>query len=485
LPPPSRLLLSRPNLEYLRAHLATGDPDRTKRGLQELCRLYRRGYRIGPDQLTGIETSVVGLLHSGQGRDEKVRRWALNAIARLGREEMCLEAVLTIVERYRDDPQTAASAIAAIYKIARDPGEIVRRLTFFDPQMTTLAALQHADPDKIDLSHLPVDIEIAVSDSLMLALVVVGLDRAPPHLFHPRHDNSAIVKVLGGHDDSIVSQYSIWAITENPKLGLHDLGINPKAIEQLPANVRGWVFQLIAMSPADAAANWEYIELGSRDPDDAARLGLAVGLRDTYFDGIEPLVVDWVVNEPNAEIRQAPLDHIVRNCSRCSSYEPFALEFYEKEPVGSGNRLRMAANAVNTPLNPKFRNIDFNGTSDLFSQGVVHVKNETTNYNFGNMQAGAMAVGGGDAQSQGAVSNQYDAKTIQNVRADISKIIELLHASSLAADAKAETLAAAMDAQTDPKPEKVGKLWGLLHKIGITGELVAATASLAHTAALM
>ena len=52
--------------------------------------------------------------------------------------------------------------------------------------------------------------------------------------------------LLGKHHDPVVSQYSIWAITENSALGVADLGIDLKNIEQLPANVRAWVFQLLA-----------------------------------------------------------------------------------------------------------------------------------------------------------------------------------------------------------------------------------------------
>ena len=77
---------------------------------------------------------------------------------------------------------------------------------------------------------------------------MVGLDRAPPHLFHLKHDNAAIVKVLGGHHDSVVTQYSIWAITENPGLGLANLGVPLHTIEQQPGNVRAWMFQLVGMS---------------------------------------------------------------------------------------------------------------------------------------------------------------------------------------------------------------------------------------------
>jgi hypothetical protein len=92
--------------------------------------------------------------------------------------------------------------------------------------MVTLAALQHVDANKLDLSALPLDVETASPDLLKLGLVVVGLDRAPLNMFHPKHDNAQIVKALGGHHDRIVSQYSIWAITENRTLRLADLGVD-------------------------------------------------------------------------------------------------------------------------------------------------------------------------------------------------------------------------------------------------------------------
>ena len=47
------------------------------------------------------------------------------------------------------------------------------------------------------------------------------------------------------------------------------------------------------MTPEDAERNFEYIELGSRDANAEARMGLAVGLKATYFDGLEALVLDW------------------------------------------------------------------------------------------------------------------------------------------------------------------------------------------------
>ena len=75
-----------------------------------------------------------------QLKDEKVRRWALNALARLGREPTWMDAIVSTLKQYSDEPQTSAAAIAAIYRMSRKASEILKKLSF-DEQMITLAAL--------------------------------------------------------------------------------------------------------------------------------------------------------------------------------------------------------------------------------------------------------------------------------------------------------------------------------------------------------
>ncbi len=208
--------------------------------------------------------SIIGLIYT-QRNDEKVRRWALNALARLGKESTCLEAVKHVLADFRHEPQTIAAAIAALYRLSRTAPHVLEGLDF-DPQMITLAALQHVPANKLDLTALPLNVETASPDLLKLALVVVGLDRAPSNLLNPRHSNAEMVKALGGHHDKVVSQYTVWAITENPSLGVANLGIDIKDIEQQPANVRAWLFQLLAMTPEDAERYQEYVTLGTTDP---------------------------------------------------------------------------------------------------------------------------------------------------------------------------------------------------------------------------
>jgi len=209
-------LIDRLTLTYIKSQIETGDATRTKKALQQLCKQYREGSRSHPDQLIGLEQTIIGLLYT-QANDEKVRRWALNALARLGREPTCMEAVMHALQQYTHEPQTTAAAIAAIYRMSRTAAQILRTLSF-DEQMLTLAALQHVDSNNLDLSALPIDVETASPDLLKLALVVVGLDKAPNNMLHPHHKNAELVQALGQHHDGVVSQYSVWAITENESL---------------------------------------------------------------------------------------------------------------------------------------------------------------------------------------------------------------------------------------------------------------------------
>jgi len=463
-------------VDYLKSQIETGDPARTKKALQEICKNYRDGYRIHPSQLAGFEQSVVGLLYT-QGSDEKVRRWALNTLARLGREPQCMEAILHTLKKYEDEPQTSASAIAAIFRMSRKAKRILQKLSF-DEQMITLAALQHVDANKLDLSALPIDVETASPDLLKLALVVVGLDRAPANLMHPRYENSELVQALGAHHDNVVAQYTVWAITENPSLGLTDLGIDLKLVEEQPPNVRAWIFRLIAISPEDAERNFEYIELGSRDASSEARAGLALGLKKTYFDGLEALVLDWFVSESDGDVRQLLMDHMVLQAEECPSYESLALEVYEKEPVGSVLRRRMEAAAAGTPLYGKLKRAD--STGDLFG-GVTYVTKNTFNVS-GGIQGGAVSLGG-DATNLGQTNVHYNPQTIEALHSELSKIEKELQEAQFDEALKNEILVSVVAAKAEPTPDKV---WKVITGIRQAGEIVLAGTSiweLAHVVA--
>lgn len=454
------------NVDYIKSQIESGIPERIKKALQDLCKLYRDGYRIRPPKIVAIEQSIVGALYT-QGKDAKVRRWGLNALAHFGKEARCMEAILRTLDKYSSDPQTTASAIAAIYKMSQHPDKVLsdRKL---DPTMVSLAALQHVEPKKISFKGLPLNVEKASIDELMLALIVVGLNKSPPNMLNPRHSNSAMVKALGTHHENIVSQYSAWAVSENPTLKITDLGIKLDDLENQPPNVRGWIFHALATSPTEARKRLDLIRVGIEDENSDARLGLARGLSGTFFDGLEPLVMDWYTSEEDLDTSQYVLDHIARHSERCPNYEAMALEVYEKEPRQSSLRMRLNGVTAGTAMFAKFQAIEYNGTGDLF-RGVPSV---TNNYNIqGNVQGGAVSIGG-DAKNQGATSFHYDQSTIHAIQSVLSKIEKCVHddAGKIDSAVQKEALQKIAAAKSDTNPTRLAEAMDVLKKIGTTAK---------------
>ncbi len=194
---------------YLKAQIESGDPTRTKRALQEISKLYRGGWRFFQDVVRGIELEIIGLLMSSN--DAKVRRWALNALAQLGREDSCKAAILHALQTYHTDPDIVAAAVAALYRLCKTASTELRRMGF-DEQTVTLAALQHIPVARLDLSCLPLRVEHANAELIKLGLIVIGLDRAPPNMFDPNYDNAAMVRAL-------VSVRKVCESLESPVFG--------------------------------------------------------------------------------------------------------------------------------------------------------------------------------------------------------------------------------------------------------------------------
>jgi hypothetical protein len=435
---PRKVILERIETDYLRAQIDTGDNARIKSALQSLCKSYRSGLTVGPDQLTSVVNAIVGTAYQPT-IDEKVRRWVLNALARMAREVNGIPAVLHLLKGIS-----------------------------FDPQMRTLAALQHVPPGQLDLRALPIDIESASVDVLKLALVVVGLARSPDNLLNPRHGDGEMVRALGKHDDAIVSQYTIWAITENDKLGLANLGVEIKEIESQPDNVRAWMLQLLAMEANDNRPHWEVLRLGMGDPAAEARRGLALGMKSTFVDIFEPMVLDWIVAEPDAEVRQHLLHHIVRHAHRSRSYEQYAVETYDGEPRGSMLRRGMEANAARLPIYTRFKEIDA-GAFDLFGgRSVTMVEKQ---YNIGSVQGGAVNVGDGTATNYGATSVQVlTSQQVEIAQGELAKLEAALHGSSLGPAEKGQALEYVKSAKDDPSPGKIGKVVEFIGHLGSIAE---------------
>lgn len=465
-------------VRYIRQQLDRSEPLRVQRALQDLSRLYRKGFRIRAELLGPVQNSILGLVHSFVN-ERKVVRWALNTLAQLGRTAPCEDAIRHVLTTHTADPESIAAAIAALFKLNNNAAEVLRRFGF-DPQTVVLAALQHVPPNKLDLSCLPLPVETASPELLKLALIVVGLNRSPKRLFHPRLSNAQMVKAMGAHHDPIVVQYSIWAITENSDLNLSSLGVPLKHFENYPANVRSWLMQLVSANAADAARHFELVTVGAGDRSDVVRAGLALGLRDTYVDGLDAVVLEWLAAEQDVEVRQLLFDHLVRQSDRSPSYHRWVTTTYEDEPVGSPLRQRIEFTAQGLRVSTELRQIAARQQPDLF-RGVTFVAGDQK-FEFGNIQAGAVSVTG-NATNSGQQAFNLSQQVMQAIESELARAERELQAAHLDEKTKADALATIRAARREPSPDRLGKAIEVLGRAEAVTTKAAATGTALSTIA--
>ena len=215
------------------------------------------------------------------------------------------------------------------------------------------------------------------------------------------------------------------------------------------------------MTAEDAERNFEYVELGMRDPSAEARSGLALGLKDTYFDGLETIILDWFTTEPDQDVRHSLLDHMIKQSPSCATYEVMVLEIYEKEPVGSSLRKRMEAAAAGMALYGKFKAMD--ESLDLF-KGVTLVTNKTFNIS-GNIQGGAVSIGG-NAENSGPVSLHYNQQTVAAIQSELSRLERELHEVAIDREIQKALLDQVQAAKANPSPDNLSKLTSAICHVG-------------------
>lgn len=359
-----------------------------KYALQRICTLYRRGQRL-PNPIS-IRQTAVGLLYDF---DDKVVRWALNALALIGVQRN-VQAILECAKRNVDRPETLAAAIAALFAVADDQKihELLKGSKIPLEGALLVASAQHSDLQMRELLKRKVNIEKAPPLELRMASLLIGLNHAPDGLFHPRLPNSEIAGEMNRHDDNMVSQYSVWAMAENKEFSLRDLRLPVKDLEGYKANVRGWIYRLIVKSEDVAKSHHEYVVMGSEDTALEARLGLSRGIRNRYYDGIEMTTVPWLEEEENENIRLCLLDHMAANSNRCGVYETPVKQAYKHE--SSLVRARLEAAASGTGLYAELRRVALNNEQaelGLFSEEKVMV---TQNINTGGGNIGSVTATG-------------------------------------------------------------------------------------------
>lgn len=406
-----------PEAAYLLLLLGHVASEGKERGLERLCGHYQRGYRLKDPH--PFQQAFTALLYNAT---PSVRRWALNAIAVAGSRSENLQPVLDAIARDRANDDILAAGIGALIFLTKEEERpaILRKIDVALEGATLLAAAQQAPVYQGELARRRVNIDIASAPELRLASVLVGLDKAPEHLFELGHKNSAVIGRLNGHPDPMVAQYSAWAICEHPALDLSNMASPIEDIESRPERVRAYTYRLLTADPATAQRYREYVELGSSDPSPRARGGLAVGLSKAYFDGLEEITVDWHTSEQDVSVKDAVLDHMVAHSHRSDVYYAKALDEYTEAGIGALKRARMEAAAEGLPIFGEFRKIALRGESlSLFPDAPLFGgKSVTNNFSAQNLNVGMVA--GDGAKVEGGVNTaqvNYAAEVVGQLQA--------------------------------------------------------------------
>ena len=317
-------------IEFLSFEIRGVDPARQKKALQLLASSLRGGGSVRPDGKTRLEIDVVRLLHSS--KDDKVVRWCLNCLALLGTRQDSESAVLAALKANQDRTDIVAAGIAALSAISPVAAFENSIVTNIAPEVRVLASLQIHEPGKLDIGRVVIDLDVADKEVLKLALIVVGLDKALPNIFHPKHPNGVFVKELGLHDDSIVVQYSVWAAISNPNLDMRNVGVDPANLENLSANIQSKYLQLVALKEKDVHLRHDLIGRGHALQSSLAREGLARGIMHDYYDGLEEITVDWYDGEPSDVVRRRLAEHFSRHSMSSPVYSNKAQEIFQENP---------------------------------------------------------------------------------------------------------------------------------------------------------
>lgn len=365
-------IISRVKSAFLRFDLENGNARQQKAALQELCQLYRQGYLLNAEDRNGVEIAIDGIIWTVF--DKKVIRWGLNALAQFGKPAQSTKYVEVVLNNHANDPEIVAAGVAALAHMYRGDIESLAILFDVDPAIRTLAALQNTDPKYLDLSTFKIDVDNSNPEVLKLALITVGLNKDVENLFHPRHENGELVRILGQHPDDIVRQYSVWAVMENKRLNMSHLGIDYDDISKQTPNVQSKLLQLVAEKESEVKLKHHVILKGTYSTTVDAREGLAKGLRSIYYDGVQDIVIPWFDTESSATVKELIAEHVARHAAVCPSYEDKAMEIVEAEPK---LLRRMLVGAERTKFYPILKACELDsGTGDLFElekEGVIEL----------------------------------------------------------------------------------------------------------------
>lgn len=461
------------NEKYILHMLLRGSDEQREVYLEKICSLINKGFI--PQDTRGLGTAITGLF---QSPCKRVRRWAFNAIALIGQKNgrQFISAVENAVKQSMDDPILLAYAVAALFSVTNNDVQTFKFLKDSGIPVEgalLVASARFSQECATDLVKKKIDIDTADANVLQNAAILVGVERVPEGVFSDRHPYKAVIGKLNNHDDKLVQQYSVWAISENPHLAVSDLGVKIIDIESFQPNVKKWLYRLLASDTDHASQNRDILSVGSNDDDINVRQNLASGLADSYFPELEDIILPWFANETDQEIKSLLLEHMATFSEKCNEYENSVMVAYKTAGQDSPQRMRLEAAAEQTEIYPKMKRVALQHEATLFSNGntggLFMIDNSTTNQ---------FSITGDRNQVSGVTqANSLKDVTIKNVqkiedlelREPLAELIPMIEKSGTGDDAKKQALNEINELAQNPTPEKAQKLLETLKVIGIVG----------------
>lgn len=442
-----------------------------KQALQRLCSLYRQGARLAaPRAMKAL--ILICLVDS----DSKVRRWSFNALAQLG-EAADVPLMIGPWKDSRADPEIFEAGLTALaHLLSKDDLLAILKEAEVRLDASALMALgQQTDGFSAELDTVRLCIDKATHGELRSATLLIGLKKAPNSLFSGRFPVSDVIGDLNTHPDPIVSQYSFWATVEHPDLGLDNVRVPPSQFSQLPPNVQGWAYRTLTKDGSKAVAHYDAIVGASESVHPQVREGVAIGLRDIYYDSLDVTVADWFVDERDPAVRDGLLEHMATHISKSPAYRDEVMKAYRDAANGSVLRSRLEAANRDDAIALEMRRITFQTNDpDLFASMMGPTMN-TQNFN-GPVNAG------GISNSGVGNSGQVQIMSVAEAQAKVTPLLEQLRQALEATDApegSAEGTTIVKEAIAAPTKGKVEKVVEWLKSAKEGGDAVAGLGALA------
>jgi hypothetical protein len=475
-----RIVALIPSDEELTIRLLVASPNdaQVRLGLIRLCECYQKGLRLKNFQ--DIREKLRSFIF--EKRFPERARWALKIIAEMRNPEDhdILHARLIDPPDHADN---LAWTVIAFHAVANEQqiAEAYER-SIISRDSVALIAHELAEIDGILPSDLPrINIQKANDVLLKCACVCMATSRNRRGVFDPKFKQEEQLIALNRHHAAEVSQYSIYAMFRLPKLQFENLGFPLDQLPGKPLEIRRWAYRLLSKRQKSLIRNQDlFEEIIRTDRDIGALEGLALGVREIWYDGIERPVVDWYQAQQEERVQMALLEHMARQSDKSSTYCDFVIDRYRNDAT-TLLRARLKEAAATTALYGKLQSLDedlFNRQGALFVNvsdgGTLNMTRNNQTITGGNVNIGVNTVGGN------SVFNKVDQEIAlnQDMRTLVQKLQQIADSDKNSIDGKAASDALAQLAKSPSKKSLTSALETVKNWIG-AGALVAEAASLA------